>query len=310
MTTESTKKSTVLAIDDAPANLKLLAQILATDHRFLLSTSGADGLEIAVTQRPDLILLDVVMPDMSGHEVCLQLKSNPLTQNIPVIFVTSLKDQTDEAHGLEIGAIDYITKPFCAPVVKARVRNHLELKKYRDLLESQATTDGLTGIPNRRNFDIALEREWRSAIRRKSDIAIILIDIDFFKLYNDHYGHLLGDECLRNVAQTLVTSARRPSEVVARYGGEEFACILPDTDAAGAAHVAADLLERVRNANISHAASKVAEHVTLSLGVVSCQPQVGDSAAALLQRVDDQLYAAKRGGRNRFCCEGLPTEET
>lgn len=299
-------KATVLAIDDQPQNLKLLGQILACDHRFLLATSGSDGLDIAINQRPDLILLDVVMPDMSGHEVCLQLKNNPLTQNIPVIFVTGLKDETDEAHGLEIGAIDYIAKPFCPAIVKARVRNHLELKRYRDLLESQATTDGLTGIPNRRNFDVSLEREWRSAIRRKTNIAVVLIDIDFFKLYNDHYGHLLGDECLRNVAQLLSGAARRPAELVARYGGEEFACILPDTDSDGAAHIASELLERVRQAKLPHAASKVADYVTLSLGALSCEPQVGDSPADFLQAVDNQLYAAKRNGRNQYCCSSFP----
>lgn len=292
-------KATVLAIDDAPYNLKLLGQILVPQYRFLLATKGTDGLEIAQTQRPDLILLDVVMPDMSGHEVCKQLKSNPLTAAIPVVFITALKEQTDEAFGLEIGAIDYITKPFCPAIVKARVRNHLELKRYRDLLENLAATDGLTGVPNRRHFDQALEREWRSAIRRKTELSLILIDIDYFKVYNDHYGHLKGDECLRTVGQTLMAGPRRPSELLARYGGEEFACFLPDTDLAGATHVARELLESVRALKIPHSGSQVADHVTLSLGVACMAPAVGEPPSLLIERADVQLYNAKKSGRNQ-----------
>ena len=292
-------KSTVLAIDDTPANLKLLGQILSPLYRFLFATNGADGLEIAVTQRPDLILTDVVMPEMDGHQVCKNLKANPLTQSIPVVFITALKDQTDEARGLEIGAIDYITKPFCPAIVKARVRNHLELKHYRDMLESQAATDGLTGIPNRRHFDQALEREWRSAIRRKSCISLVLIDIDSFKPYNDHYGHLGGDECLRTVAQTLNFGPRRPSELVARYGGEEFACILPDTELSGAIHVAKELLDRIRALELPHEKSLAAPYVTLSLGVASMSPASGEAQGDLIQRADEQLYKAKKNGRNQ-----------
>jgi diguanylate cyclase (GGDEF)-like protein len=293
------EKSTVLAIDDAPANLKLLGQILSPDYRFVFATKGADGLEIAINQRPDIILTDVVMPEMDGHQVCKQLKGNPLTAKIPVIFITSLKDETDEAFGLEIGAIDYITKPFSPAIVKARVRNHLELKHYRDMLESQAATDGLTGIPNRRQFDETLEREWRSAIRRKTCISLVLMDIDCFKAYNDFYGHLQGDECLRSVGRSLIGGARRPSELIARYGGEEFACVLPDTDLTGAVHVATELLDRVRGLELAHEKSIVANHVTLSLGVACMNPEIGENPSELIQRADAQLYEAKRGGRNQ-----------
>lgn len=293
-------RATVLAIDDAPANLKLLGQILAPDYRFLLATSGADGLEIALAQRPDLILLDVVMPDMDGHEVCRQLKTNPLTKGIPVIFITALREQTDEAYGLEIGAIDYITKPFCPPIVKVRVRNHLELKRYHDLLESQASTDGLTGIPNRRQFDTVLEREWRAAIRNGTPISLILTDVDCFKLYNDHYGHLKGDEVLRSVGQALAAGARRPSEIVARYGGEEFGCVLPETDLAGAEHVAGELLERVRVLQLPHEKSLVCGQVTLSMGVATLSPLLGQQSSELIERADAKLYEAKKNGRNQY----------
>lgn len=295
----STDKQTVLAIDDVPANLKLLGEILQPEYRFLVATSGAQGLELAASKQPDLILLDVMMPEMDGYEVCTQLKANPLTQAIPVIFITALKEETDEARGLEIGAIDYVTKPFSPAIVRIRVRNHLELKRYHDLLESQAVTDGLTGIANRRQFDKWLDREWRLAIRRRSPISLILGDIDCFKLYNDHYGHPEGDECLRGVAKALSAGLRRPSELLARYGGEEFACILPDTDQAGALHFANTLLDQVRALRRPHATSTAADIVTMSLGAASLSPSLGDTPDVLLQLADDHLYAAKRAGRNR-----------
>jgi len=295
----TTEKQTVLAIDDVPANLKLLGEILQQEYRFLVATSGAAGLEIATSKQPDLILLDVMMPEMDGYEVCNRLKANPLTQSIPVIFITALKEETDETRGLEIGAIDYVTKPFSPSIVRIRVRNHLELKRYHDLLESQAVTDGLTGIANRRQFDKWLDREWRLAIRRQSPISLILGDIDCFKLFNDHYGHPEGDECLKAVAKALAAGLRRPSELLARYGGEEFACILPDTDLAGATHFAGNLLEQVRGLKMRHDKSFVTDIVTMSLGAATMSPALGDGQEILIQRADEQLYAAKKAGRNQ-----------
>lgn len=293
------EQPTVLAIDDVPANLKLLGQILSPQYRFLMATSGAAGLEVARVQRPDIILLDVVMPEMDGHAVCLALKGNPTTAHIPVIFITALKEETDETYGLEIGAIDYITKPFSPGIVKARVKNHLDLKRYRDLLEGLATTDGLTGIANRRHFDDALDREWRSADRRQAPLSLILMDIDFFKLYNDHYGHVQGDDCLRAVGQALANEPRRSTEFVARYGGEEFVCVLPDTDLDGARHVAHDLLTCVRSLQRPHEKSAAAPHVTLSLGVACIVPSAGTEPGELVRQADAALYAAKKNGRNQ-----------
>jgi diguanylate cyclase (GGDEF)-like protein len=293
-------RQTILAIDDVPGNLKLLGEILSHEYRYLCATSGPAGLDIARAQRPDIILLDVVMPDLDGYEVCSQLKSNPTTEAIPIIFITSLKDETDETRGLEVGAIDYVTKPFCPAIIKARVRNHLELKRYRDLLETLATTDGLTGVPNRRHFDDFLSREWRSAMRRQSPMSLILMDIDHFKLYNDHYGHVQGDECLRAVAQALLgAGARRPSELMARYGGEEFACILPDTPLEGALQVARQQLAAVAGMQRPHEQSTTAAHVTLSMGVACVTPSVGQVQGELITRADERLYSAKRSGRNQ-----------
>lgn len=294
-----TEKQTVLAIDDVPANLKLLGQILGQEYRLLLSTGGAHGLQVALDQRPDLILLDVMMPELDGYEVCRRLKADPRTERIPVIFLTSLKEETDETKGLELGAIDYVTKPFSPPIIRARVRNHLELKRYRDMLESMSLTDGLTGLSNRRHFDQHLDREWRAAIREQKTLSLVMIDIDCFKLYNDRYGHLQGDECLRAVAGVLASSARRPSEMVARYGGEEFACILPDTGREGAATVAESMRARVAELQLPHEKSLVAPHVTLSLGVGTLSPVVGAPVGDLVALADENLYKAKKGGRDR-----------
>ena len=294
-----TERQTVLAVDDVPSNLKLLGQILGDQYRVLFATSGAAGLEVAHAQKPDLILLDVMMPGIDGYEVCRQLKAHPRTERIPVIFVTTLKEETDETRGLEIGAIDYITKPFCPAIIRARVRNHLELKRYRDLLEAMSMTDGLTGLPNRRHFDQHLDREWRAAIRESSTLSLVLIDIDFFKLYNDHYGHLLGDECLRAVARALAIGARRPSELVARYGGEEFACLLPGTPASGARTVAELMRGNVLDLSLPHEKSQVSPHVTVSMGIGTASPLLGEDPDTLVTRADQNLYQAKRNGRNR-----------
>jgi PleD family two-component response regulator len=216
------KKQSVLIVDDMVSNIEILSGVLGSEYDVLFATSGKDALDIAHDQTPDLILLDVVMPDMDGYEVCAKLKADEKTRDIPVIFVTAMDQEEDESKGLNAGVIDYITKPVRSSIVKARVRNHLELKRYRDLLKELSTVDGLTGIPNRRRFDEVLESEWRRARRNQTPLSLLLMDIDFFKAYNDHYGHVAGDDCLRQLAKGLAEIVRRPADLVARYGGEEF----------------------------------------------------------------------------------------
>ncbi len=255
-------KQTVLITDDSPANIEVLCQVLDGEYDVLFATNGPDALAIAFDQSPDLILLDVVMPDMDGYEVCAALKADIRTRDIPVVFVTAMDNDDDETKGLNAGAIDYVTKPIRPAIVRARVRNHLELKRYRDFLENLSSTDGLTGIFNRRRFDETLDREWRRANRNQSPLSLILMDIDLFKPFNDHYGHVAGDECLRRLAQVLPGCLRRASDLAARYGGEEFACLLPDTDADGADKVAGNVRDAVNELNIPHLYSAVADHVT------------------------------------------------
>jgi diguanylate cyclase (GGDEF)-like protein len=294
-----TVKQTILVVDDAVSNIEILNGILDTDYEILFATCGKDALEIAREQMPDLILLDIVMPDMDGYEVCTRLKTNVTTQEIPVVFITAMGQEEDESRGLNIGAIDYITKPIRASIVKARLRNHLELKRYRDSLKTLSTVDGLTGVANRRRFDEVLSQEWLRARRNLSPVSLLMMDIDFFKAYNDHYGHLAGDDCLRKVAEGLNEVARRPADILARYGGEEFVLLLPETDAEGGLKIAQRAQEKMQHLNIPHAYSIVAKQVTLSIGVATIVPSDEQTFHELILRSDELLYEAKHGGRNQ-----------
>jgi diguanylate cyclase (GGDEF)-like protein len=296
-----TLKSSILIVDDIPANIKVLGESLKADYRIRLATDGEKALKMATsTSPPDIILLDIVMPRMDGYEVCRRLKEDPTSRNIPVIFITAMTEEEDETKGLAYGAVDYITKPFSLPIVRARVKTHLELKRHRDTLEALSTRDGLTGIPNRRRFDEVLMVEWLRGQREGTSMSLIMIDIDHFKLYNDNYGHIEGDDCLKKVATYLANSMSRPADFIARYGGEEFAVILPMTDHDGAVTVAETLLEQIRKLNLPHRSSLVAERVTISLGVATVLPTRETSSTILIDRADKALYASKIAGRNRF----------
>jgi diguanylate cyclase (GGDEF)-like protein len=293
---------TVLIVDDEPLNIELLGQTLSDSAEIIFATTGAEALRIAADQLPDLILLDVLLPDIDGYEVCSRLKEDPKTKSIPVIFVTAMDQEEDETRGLEIGAIDYITKPFRPPIVRARVSNHLELKLYRDMLETLSAIDGLTGIANRRRLDETLEREWRRAQRLCAPISLVMMDIDHFKEYNDNYGHMAGDECLRLLTRCFAENLKRPGDLVARYGGEEFTCVLPDTAAEGASRLASLLREKVDDLAIPHAFSPAADHVTISAGSATMFPAPDQESKELILKADQALYAAKAGGRNCIVC--------
>lgn len=294
------KKQTVLVVDDMPANIDILVGLLGDKYKVKAARNGLKALDIArAANPPDLILLDVVMPEMDGYEALEQLKSESDTAAIPVIFVTSLDEDEDEEKGLKLGAVDYITKPFRSAIVLARVENHLKLKSYQDLLKRQSNLDGLTGLPNRRAFDELLRQEWRRGARLESPLSLILLDIDFFKQYNDHYGHLAGDECLRQVGKQLATVGRS-IDFVGRYGGEEFVCVLPHTDSSGAVRVAERLKEAITQLEITHAKSRAADYITISLGVATQVPRDADDPLDLIEKADQMLYRAKGAGRNCF----------
>ena len=290
----------ILIVDDVPTNIKVLIQALRNpEYDILAATNGPDALAIAVSAQPDLILLDIMMPKMDGYEVCTELKKNKKTEQIPVIFVTVKDEDEDEARGLDLGAVDYITKPIRAPIVKARIRNHLELKRQRDLLEKLSSVDVLTGIPNRRRFNEFLDLEWRRTLRTRSSLSIIMMDIDYFKLFNDYYGHAAGDECLRKVAQTVVNSIKRITDIVARYGGEEFISVLPLVEMDDAITIAKRVQLSVVALKIPHVLSSVSEYVTMSLGVATTVPSLDITSGSLIEAADKALYEAKSAGRNQ-----------
>ena len=297
------RKRRVLIVDDEPANVRVLAEVLAGPYELSFATSGARALELAASTSPDLILLDVVMPGLDGYEVLRRLKMEVATAGIPVIFVTAMTDLDDETRGLELGAVDYITKPVSAPIVRARVRTHLELKAQRDLLERRAFLDGLTGIANRRRFDEELERRWRVAASRQQALTLLLLDVDHFKQFNDNYGHGAGDECLRRVASALDSCFDETVGLAARYGGEEFVALV--VDGTGTEH-ARRVLEAVRALAIPHAHSSAGPHVSVSVGAVEIVPAISASPRAAIEIADRLLYEAKQGGRNRVRFEKAP----
>ena len=295
------KRPCLLVVDDQPINIQALYRIFAPDHRVLMATSGAKALALCKEDPPDLVLLDVEMPELDGYEVCARLKADEATRNIPVIFVTSHTDADEETRGLELGATDFIAKPVNPAVVRARVKTHLTLKAQSDLLRQMVFLDGLTGVANRRCFDERLDVEWRRAARNASPLALLMLDVDHFKRFNDCYGHQTGDECLRQVAAAIKGSLVRPGDVVARYGGEEFACVLPATDFEGALAVGAGIERAVRGLQIPHAQSDVSDVLTLSIGVSMGLPERDGDPARLLALADAQLYRAKHSGRARAC---------
>ncbi|MFT4926792.1 MAG: diguanylate cyclase (GGDEF)-like protein [Phenylobacterium sp.] len=293
------EQATILVADGDPVSLKSLCSALSQDYRVLFANNGHKAIEIVKREVPDLVILDVLLPDMAGYKVFEQLKNDQLTHDIPTIFLTCIDQEADEQVGLQMGAVDYWTRPFSFGIIRTRVRNHLELKRHRDLLASMALTDPLTGIANRRHFDESLIREWERASRSGKSLTLLLADIDHFKAYNDNYGHCAGDRCLHHVAQAISSSMNRSADFVARYGPEEFVCILPDTDAQGGLTIGEKIRKAVEVAAIVHGYSSVAKHVTISIGMATLFPVKGSSPGKLVIRADEHLYEAKENGRNQ-----------
>jgi len=294
------KRAKVLIVDDDPLNRLVLEKTLKDEHDVFLVESGEKALTFVKTTQVDLIILDVIMPGIDGYEVLVQLKENPITQSVPIIFISANRSHDDEAKGLELGAMDYITKPFSPSIVRVRVRNQLLIKQKNDLLEMLASIDGLTEIPNRRYLDENLSREWRRSKRSGTPLSVLLMDIDHFKRYNDCYGHRAGDECLKEVAQVLAAQCERGSDFIARYGGEEFAAVLPGVGKADAIEFANKIRSAVNALDIEHKASLNADHITISIGIATTESGQIYAEQALLEEADLGLYAAKDEGRDRI----------
>jgi diguanylate cyclase (GGDEF)-like protein len=295
------RKPRLLLVDDQPINIQVLHPIFATEYQVFMATSGPQALAICRVNPPDLMLLDVMMPVMDGFEVCRLLKADESTRNIPIIFVTAHDDTRQETRGLELGAVDFISKPVNPAVVRARVKTHVTLKLQTDMMRKLIYLDGLTGVYNRRYFDQQLATEMARSVRNQSQLSLIMLDVDYFKRYNDHYGHQAGDDCLRQIATALKAGLKRPADLIARYGGEEFACILPETPLADAMALARELELSIRKIAMAHERSETTGVVTISLGV-SCREQLNtDNPSTLLAEADKQLYRAKSTGRGRVC---------
>jgi len=294
-------KPKLLVVDDQPINIQVMYQAFAGDYQVFMATNGEQALAICKNNPPDLVLLDVVMPAMDGFEVCTRLKADDATSHIPIIFVTAHSDAAQETHGLSLGAVDFIPKPINPDVVRARVKTHLTLKFQSDLLRKLAFLDGLSGVFNRRYFDQQIGIEWARAARNNLPLSLILLDVDYFKLYNDRYGHQAGDDALRLIAITLKACLRRPADLVARYGGEEFACILPETSYEDALLLAQDLERKIRDKHIVHEDSDVCPFITISVGLATREPNTPSDVQSLIGLADELLYQAKHTGRGHVC---------
>ncbi|GHU34728.1 hypothetical protein AGMMS50256_28770 [Betaproteobacteria bacterium] len=298
---EDEVKQTILIVDDERTNFLALNKILSPDYAISLAKSGTLALELAQEIKPDLILLDIMMPDMNGFEVLAKLKNTEITAHIPVIFVSGLESEQDEEKGFLLGAVDYIKKPFRGTIVKARVNTHLQILRQMRIIENHSLTDPLTGLPNRRRFDAHIRSEWRRSIRDKTPISFLMMDIDNFKIYNDTYGHPQGDKLLQAAAQIFMSAIQRPDDLAARLGGEEFGLLLPDTDLEGALLIAEKIRVAMEENRIPTVNGNRVTTATLSIGAVSMLPGVKDTIPEFLTLADNNLYTAKRTGRNRIC---------
>jgi diguanylate cyclase (GGDEF)-like protein len=299
MTEDADTATHILIVDDDPSMLLLMAHLLEPLGAIHVTTRSNQALELAEAIRPDVILLDIEMPDTDGFEVCRQIKAHADLVDTPLLFITLHTDAPIEARALTAGAIDVIHKPVDPDIVRARVRNYITLKRQGDRLRRLVTVDGLTGVSNRRAFDIALEREWSRSGRGVGPLALMICDIDHFKGYNDALGHVAGDDCLRRVALELARHLRRLPDLTARYGGEEFVLLLPECGSADALRIGEGVLRGVSALGIEHPTSATAPHVTVSIGLAMRHPS-HRSPQDLIQAADEALYRAKRAGRNRL----------
>jgi diguanylate cyclase (GGDEF)-like protein len=289
-----------LIVDDEKSNIDVLNHILKEKYKLFIAKSGESAIKIARENVPDLILLDIIMPDMNGFEVLTQLKKSDLTSGIPVIFITGQDSKEDEIKGLNLGAVDYITKPFHNVIVEARIRTHMKIVEQMQIIERTTIMDELTELPNRRYFNDQLTREWGRAIRETASISLLIIDVDKFKVYNDTYGHPQGDALLQAVSNVFKQALKRPADFVARWGGEEFIMLMPGTDLDGAVEVA----ERIRagvEETIIPCTDGTSTGTTVSIGVNTERPMINLPVAGFVSRADKALYAAKESGRNKVC---------
>ncbi len=322
------EKVNILIVDDRPENLSSLKALLEDKElNIICANSGQEALSHLLDNDFSLVLMDVQMPEIDGFETAKLMRGMKKTRNIPIIFVTAIsKEEKFIFKGYEVGAIDYIYKPIDSVILKSKIKVFVELYKQKKLFQLQAlelqkkveelektkreleevnrilehlsSHDGLTGIPNRRSFDEVLDKEWKRAIRSSEKISIMLIDIDFFKNFNDIHGHIMGDSALKLVAKTISKTIKRPGDFVARYGGEEFIVVLPNTDSKGAFELAELIRKNIESVGIIDESSKISKVLTVSIGVTTEEPNTKSNLENILEDADFALYESKKNGRN------------
>jgi diguanylate cyclase (GGDEF)-like protein len=304
----------LIADDSATARAALVQLVERMGHQVIPAADGAEAVERYLAERPELVLLDVTMPRLDGYEAARQMRAARPGEWAPIIFLSSMEADQDLDRAIEAGGDDYLVKPVSFVVLNAKIRAmqridamsrrlqemSAQLSAVNRELEALSRQDALTRIANRRWFDAYLAQELRRGARDKSELSLILVDVDYFKRYNDLYGHPAGDECLKRVAGALASACRRPADLAARYGGEEFAAILPDTPLEGATVIADAMRVAIGTLALPHTGSEVAGVVTISQGIAALVPGQDTSASELIERADRALYAAKQKGRDRY----------
>jgi len=306
-----TKKYNILIVDDEHTNSLALIHILKHEYNVFAEKCGQDAIEAVEENVPDIILLDILMPEMDGYKVLSLLKSSDKTKNIPVIIITRLSGTDDEKKGLVLGAADYITKPFIPEIIELRVRNQIKMLEQLRAIERFGMIDQLTELPNRRSFDTRFKLEWGRASREKEPISILVIDIDYFKSYNDTHGHQQGDVALQLFAKVFSSTLKRPGDFAARWGGEEFIALLPNTDVQGAIAIAEQIRKSVEEMVIPLLEGQgqdgcMVSKITASIGANTKEYGNNITVNEFFSAADKALYVAKNKGRNRVCHFSTP----
>ncbi|UCM45183.1 diguanylate cyclase [Aeromonas dhakensis] len=291
------QKFTILVVDDEPIFIQLIFALLKDQHRIVMATSGEDALDVCRKIKPDLVLMDVMMEGLTGLDVCKIITNAPDLSDIPVIFLTSLSGEDDEMNCWNAGCADFIAKPFHQVTLFNRIKSQLKIKYQKELLKLASYTDAMTGIHNRLYLSEELPRLLLQTARDSLALSVLMLDVDFFKQYNDTYGHLAGDDALKQVAKTLKNCCARPLDLIARFGGEEFVIVLPSTDANGAALISTRIHQEIQGLDITHCASQTSK-LTVSIGCLSIRAGKA-STDEVLFAADKLLYEAKATGRSK-----------
>lgn len=307
----------LLVEDSATLRFAMRNYIVEAGHTPLIAQSGEAALQMLETTPVDMIIMDVEMPGLNGFETTRLIREWLGGHWIPIIFVTGRNEDESYREGIEAGGDDYLIKPVSSMIIKAKIRAMERIAEMRDQLnqlnaelEALSQLDSLTQTYNRRTFNELAQQQWLLVTRQQTPVSVLMIDVDHFKLFNDHYGHPAGDTCLKKITQCIRECLHRPFDLLGRYGGEEFIILLPETDSSGAMRVAQSINKALETAALRHDVSPTHHHVTVSIGGASCARSVAYSLEELIKRADRALYKAKHSGRNRALVDDVAIHKT